>query len=70
MSQSTGGTEFTIRPTSVGRMTLLQQVLFSLFLTIWSGGFFSGAIMSLDIFDRGSRVPFLFFGVLTFLAFR
>jgi hypothetical protein len=67
MSQTTGGTEFTLRPTSVGRMTLLQQLSFSLFLTIiWSGGFFGGVVASLDIFDRSSRVPFLFFGVLTF----
>ena len=68
MSQTTGGTEFTLRPTSVGRMTLLQQLPFSLFLTVWSGGFFGGAVTSLDIFDRSSRVPFLFLGVLAFFG--
>jgi len=68
MSQTTGGTEFTLRPTSVGPMTLLQQLPFSLFLTVWSGGFFGGAVTSLDIFDRSSRVPFLFLGVLAFFG--
>ena len=68
MSQTTGGTEFTLRPTSVGRMTLLQQLPFSLFLMVWSGGFFGGAVTSLDIFDRSSRVLFLFFGVLVFFG--
>src|SRR3974377_2614048 len=68
MSQTPGGTEFTWRPTSVGRVTALQQLPFSLFLTVWSGGFFGGAVTSLDIFDRSSGVPFFFLGVLAFFG--
>lgn len=33
-----------------------------------TGGFFGVAVTSLDIFDRSSRVPFLFFGVLAFFG--
>jgi hypothetical protein len=33
-----------------------------------TGGFFGGAVTSLDIFDRSSRVPFLLFGVRAFFG--
>jgi uncharacterized membrane protein YdbT with pleckstrin-like domain len=59
---------FTARPVFVGWITLLPQLPIQLFLTLWVGGFFGGLSSALPIFERGSWVPFLFFGGIAFFG--
>ena len=59
---------FTVRPVFVGWITFLLQLPIQLFLTFWAGGFFGGLTSTLPIFERGSWVPFLFFGGIAFFG--
>jgi uncharacterized membrane protein YdbT with pleckstrin-like domain len=52
----------------IGWITLLVQLPFQLFLTLWAGGFFGGLITTSGLFPRGSWVPFVASGVIAFLG--
>jgi uncharacterized membrane protein YdbT with pleckstrin-like domain len=63
-----GATIFSARPVFIGWITLLIQLPFQLFFTLWAGGFLGGMALSFGLFPRGSRAPFIFFGALAFIA--
>ena len=62
---TTDRTVFSVQPVFVGWITLLVQLPFQLFLTLWAGLFFGGLTQALV---PGSRTPFIFFGALAFFA--
>jgi membrane protein YdbS with pleckstrin-like domain len=57
---------FSLRPVFVGWIALLVQLPFQLFFTLWCGGFFGGMMTSL--LDINSRLPFIVFGIIGFVA--
>ena len=57
---------FSLRPVFVGWIALLIQLPFQLFFTVWSGGFFGG--MAVSFLGIHSRVPFILFGAMGFIA--
>jgi uncharacterized membrane protein YdbT with pleckstrin-like domain len=65
---ATGTAPFSVRPVFIGWIALLIQLPLQLFFTLWAGGFFGGLLSSLDLFPRGSRAPFIFFGVIAFFG--
>ena len=60
---------FSVRPVFVGWITLLYQLPFQLFFTLWSGVFFGSLVGSLHIFPKDSFIPFAIFGAIAFLGF-
>jgi uncharacterized membrane protein YdbT with pleckstrin-like domain len=58
--------EFSLRPVFIGWITLLIQLPFQLFFTLWAGGFFGG--MATSFLGINSRAPFIFFGALAFVG--
>ena len=68
MIETPGEIEFTLRPTFIGWITLLVQLPFQLFFTLWGSLFFGGLAMSSGMFVGGSRAPFIFFGALAFVG--
>ena len=67
---------FSIRPVFIGWITLLVQLPFQLFFTVWAGLFFGGMASgifgriasAIGLFPRGSSAPFIFFGALAFFG--
>jgi membrane protein YdbS with pleckstrin-like domain len=59
---------FSLRPTFIGWITLVQQLPLQLFFTLWCGGFFGGFSMASGLFAKGSWAPFVFFGALAFVG--
>jgi uncharacterized membrane protein YdbT with pleckstrin-like domain len=59
---------FSVRPVFIGWIALLVQLPLQLFFTLWAGAFFGGLLSSLDLFPRGSRAPYIFFGVIAFFG--
>ena len=59
---------FSVRPIFVGWITLLMQLPFQLFFTVWAGGFFGG--LSGFAFSGGRQTPiaFMIFGGLAFFG--
>ncbi len=57
---------FSLRPVFIGWITLLIQLPFQLFFTIWSGGFFGGMLSSFA--GVSGRAPFIIFGALAFFG--
>jgi uncharacterized membrane protein YdbT with pleckstrin-like domain len=60
---------FSVRPVFVGWITLLYQLPFQLFFTLWSGAFFGSLISSLHVFPKNTFIPFAIFGAIAFLGF-
>jgi hypothetical protein len=60
---------FAAKPVFIGWITLLKLLPFQLFFTIWSGGFFGGIAISLHLFQKDSRLPFILFGAIAFLGY-
>ncbi len=60
--------KFSLKPVFIGWITLLQQLPFQLFLTLWCGAFFGGLGRSFGIFPQDSQTPFIFFGALVFFG--
>ena len=60
--------KFSLKPVFIGWITLLTQLPFQLFFTLWCGGFFGGMARSLGIFSRDSQTPFILFGALAFFG--
>jgi hypothetical protein len=56
---------FSVQPVFVGWITLLVQMPFQLFLTLWASLFFGGLTQA---FVPGSRLLFFFFGALAFFG--
>jgi membrane protein YdbS with pleckstrin-like domain len=65
---ATGDETFSVNPVFIGWITLLVQLPFQLFLTLWAGGFFGGMTTSLHLLPRESWAPFLFFGAVAFFG--
>jgi uncharacterized membrane protein YdbT with pleckstrin-like domain len=63
-----GDPSFSVQPVFIGWITLLVQLPIQLFLTFWAGGFLGGVSTSFGLFERGSQVPFIFFGALAFFG--
>lgn len=61
-----GSPSFSLRPVFIGWITLLIQLPFQLFLTVWAGGFFGG--MASTFLRIHSGVPFILFGAFAFFA--
>ncbi|HZC56682.1 MAG TPA: PH domain-containing protein [Xanthobacteraceae bacterium] len=59
---------FSVKPVFIGWITLLVQLPLQLFFTFWAGGFFGAMILSLQLFPKDSRAPFVFFGLLAFFG--
>jgi membrane protein YdbS with pleckstrin-like domain len=59
---------FSVRPVFIGWITLLIQLPLQLFFTFWAGGFFGGLTLATGLFARGSWIPFVLFGGLTFIG--
>jgi uncharacterized membrane protein YdbT with pleckstrin-like domain len=59
---------FSARPVFIGWITLLIQLPLQLFFTFWAGLFFGGLTSGLQIFDKSSPAPFVFFGALAFFG--
>ena len=60
--------KFSLKPVFIGWITLLVQLPFQLFFTVWCGGFFGGMGKSFGIFPSNSQTPFIFFGLLAFFG--
>jgi hypothetical protein len=60
--------KFSLKPVFIGWITLLAQLPFQLFFTLWCGGFFGGLGRSFGIFPQDSQTPFIFFGALAFFG--
>jgi membrane protein YdbS with pleckstrin-like domain len=56
---------FSVQPVFGGWITLLVQMPFQLFQTLWASLFFGGLTLP---FVPGSRLPFFFFGALAFFG--
>jgi membrane protein YdbS with pleckstrin-like domain len=67
-SRAAAGMLFSVRPVFIGWITLLIQLPLQLFFTFWAGGFFGAMTSGLQIFEKGSRAPFIFFGALAFFG--
>lgn len=65
---ATSDEPFAVRPVFIGWITLLTQLPFQLFFTLWAGGFLGGVATSLRLFPKDSWVPFIFFGALAFFG--
>ena len=60
--------KFSLKPVFIGWITLLQQLPFQLFFTLWCGGFFGGMAKSFGLLPRDSSTPFIVFGALAFFG--
>jgi len=61
-----GQMRLSLRPVFVGWITLLVQLPFQLFFTVWAGGFFGG--MTSTLLLKGTHYPFILFGALAFVG--
>jgi uncharacterized membrane protein YdbT with pleckstrin-like domain len=59
---------FSVRPVFVGWITLVYQLPFQLFFTLWSAMFFGGMVSSFRLVPMNSHAPFVFFGALAFFG--
>jgi len=58
-----------VRPVFIGWITLLYQLPFQIFFTVWSGAFFGGFASTFHIFPKNSGAPFVLFGAMAFVGF-
>jgi membrane protein YdbS with pleckstrin-like domain len=60
--------KFSLKPVFIGWITLLTQLPFQLFFTLWCGAFFGGMARSFGIVAADSQTPFIVFGALAFFG--
>jgi membrane protein YdbS with pleckstrin-like domain len=60
--------KFSLKPVFIGWITLLMQLPFQLFFTLWCGGFFGGMARSFGLVAKDSQTPFILFGALAFFG--
>jgi membrane protein YdbS with pleckstrin-like domain len=60
--------KFSLKPVFIGWITLLVQLPFQLFFTLWCSMFFGGIGTSLGLFPRTTPIAYIILGALAFLG--